>query len=384
MPLPQDVMYRPPIDGSMSTTDMQKTIDDQNALKVINFSPNHVAIGGSSPFEKAQRKNILDDLLNYQVDRKGNPLSGEDGSGILGDLPAQREGVKALSDANDRMQNLTPQVNLSPLMALIDSWAPKKSNLLAGYQKPETREDLALKQNTVQQMLQKSRGELTDADVKALSAAKPEVDPIKQARIDMQQERIDNNIHQGTISRLAKNPQLTQRLSQVQSLMSGMSLLTNADTLTPQSIMDAQQLIRSQLGMRGQSGVNEREGTFLKGLDLELEKTLAYLNSGAANISMDHPIIKHVMNLAKIEQNNSRQFYDSRMRALTSGNESMYHRRPDLQQDLDNAVGAYKDQVKEPAPYKDTSAKTPAAKINLGVQKKKYQLPNGDIVEASD
>ena len=165
---------------------------------------------------------------------------------------------------------------------------------------------------------------------------------------DRQQERLDNSNHQKTLQRLNNNPGLSQRLNQLQNLDNSLGLITDVDKVTPQQFQEFQQAVRSNLGIKGTSGVDERSGTYLTSLGLRADNFNQFLSADPQDIGKNNALLKHVTQLASIERRNAQSQYEKRLSAVTAGNESMYARRPDLKNDLDSAVGAWKGQLDSP------------------------------------
>jgi hypothetical protein len=74
-----------------------------------------------------------------------------------------------------------------------------------------------------------------------------------------------------------------------------------------------------------------------------------------------YKLIGHFKVLVRLEQGNIKNQVNSRIGALTSGNGSMYERRPDLKEDLMSAVDAQKAQYGsgEPNPSNPALASAP-------------------------
>lgn len=162
-------------------------------------------------------------------------------------------------------------------------------------------------------------------------------------RKDMQQDRMDTAAHQKNIANLKRDPQLLKRIGSYQNLENAMSNVVNADSLTPQQIEEFQQVVRGSLGI-GAGGVGERERAYIHSWGMNAANIGQMISGDPASMAKDSNLIAHFKNLAKIEQKNISGQMDKRINAVTSGNGSMYERRPDLKQDLMDAITAAKDQ----------------------------------------
>ncbi len=103
-----------------------------------------------SPEERALQEEILTNM-----------------SGPQGDIGDMRKGIEDASNNADTLRQLKHQTDLSGLAALTDAWTG--SNFAKSYTPPESPSDLEYKKAIVEQMLQKSRGELTAEEIKALA-----------------------------------------------------------------------------------------------------------------------------------------------------------------------------------------------------------------------
>jgi hypothetical protein len=165
-------------------------------------------------------------------------------------------------------------------------------------------------------------------------------------RKEMQVDRQDQRAHQKTLDKLKGDPQLAKRLGNYTNLENALANITNAQSLTPQQIHEFQQTVRNSLGI-GAGGVGEREETYIKSLGMDAANWRQFLTGDPAQISKDSKLIHHFQDLAKIEQKNIGRQMDKRINVLTAGNKSVYERRPDLKDDLMDAVAALKDQISD-------------------------------------
>lgn len=163
--------------------------------------------------------------------------------------------------------------------------------------------------------------------------------------LDLRNDVVDRREHERVLSRINANPNVKQRLTQYQNLDNALGIVTQSDNLTPQQIMEFQQAVRANLGIKGSSGVGEREETFFKTLGMKAENWKQFLTGDPAMISKDSNLIHHFQNLAKIEQQNISSQFDKSLGAAAGGHKSMYDRRPDLKEDLKDAMQLQKEQI---------------------------------------
>lgn len=154
------------------------------------------------------------------------------------------------------------------------------------------------------------------------------------------EERNDNTTHNKIVDKLKSDPNLNQRLTQYNNLSNALAIIANAEHVTPQQVAEFQQAVRSNIGVKGTGGVEERADTQIKTLGLNAENFKQFLTGEPATLAKDSNLIKHLQDLAKVEQANIRKQKDNKIAALTSGHKSVYDRRPDLKADLRDSVDA--------------------------------------------
>lgn len=170
-------------------------------------------------------------------------------------------------------------------------------------------------------------------------------------------QRLDRRIHQQVMNNLNNNKDLNQKITSYNNLNNSLSLLLNTKHLTPQQIREFQQAVRGNLGIKGSGGVGEREATYFDDLGLHADAWKQFLTGNPADIAKDSSLVQHLRDLAGQEQSNIGEQFNNRIDQLTSGNESMYDRRPDLRQDLLNKVKNTKGMFKKPASLVEAETK---------------------------
>ncbi len=186
------------------------------------------------------------------------------------------------------------------------------------------------------------------AKAKAIDASKFRItsgNDFKKESQDRLRDNQDRREHEKVLGRINANPAAKQKLGQMQGLDNALSIITDADHITPEQIHEFQQAIRGNMGMKGQSGVGEREETYFKSVGLNAARFQEFLTSDPASVAKDSNLIKHFQQLAKIERDNINKQYSRALNAASSGHTSMYSRRPDLMQDLKDAMDAQQGQT---------------------------------------
>lgn len=170
----------------------------------------------------------------------------------------------------------------------------------------------------------------------------------KQSLLQNKVDARDVMAHQRNLRALKSDTNLRQRLQQYQNLDNAMKLVTDVDNVTPQQIDEFQQAIRANLGIKGTSGVDERDRSRLNSLGLNAARFQEFLSGNPADLAKDGKILNHLRDLARNEQSNIRSQYGRGLKAVTAGNDSVYARHPELQADLDSAIGAFQGQLTNP------------------------------------
>lgn len=192
----------------------------------------------------------------------------------------------------------------------------------------------------------------------------------RQQMMDQRQDRLDQSAHQRNLQTIKKDPNLRARMTQYQNLDNALNIITNTDHLTPQQIDDFQQSLRSNLGIKGNSGVDERGRTYINTLGLNAARFQQLVTGDPANLAKDTALMQHLKNVAVQEQSNVRQQYEKSLNAATAGNGSIYARRPDLRQDINDLLQANRAQLTS-----DVSGASTAPSSHLGI-------PGGGAVPA--
>lgn len=167
----------------------------------------------------------------------------------------------------------------------------------------------------------------------------------KEQGLDLRKDVVDRREHQNVINKINANQNIKTRLQQYQNLDNTLSNIANADHVTPEMFDEAQQAVRANLGIKGSSGVDERTNTQMKAMGLNADRLGEFLTMSPADIGKDNKLMGHIINLAQMEKKNISGQFDKSLNAASSGHSSMYARRPDLKDDLKDAIGAQKDQL---------------------------------------
>lgn len=153
-----------------------------------------------------------------------------------------------------------------------------------------------------------------------------------------QMEKQANQIHSKVVQKIQSDPNLNQRFNQYTNLSNALSNFEAADHATPQAFDELQQAVRANLGIKGGSGIGERELTQMNSLGLNAERMKQFLTGNPADIAKNGPLVQHLTNLVKLEQQNINGQVGKQLNSLSAGHGSMYKKFPELKADLEDAV----------------------------------------------
>lgn len=182
---------------------------------------------------------------------------------------------------------------------------------------------------------------------------------LSRQRLDATNERSDRMLLKLAIQRLSSDSINKQRLTQYQNLDNAMAILTKAKRILPETIQEFQTALRSNLGIKGTGGVDERKKTYLDELGFHTAEWQQFLTGNLANISPNHPMVQHMVDLANVERASIKHQYQSRVDALEGGTGALLARNPKLAQIFKNSVDKFSKQMDRdpvPAPKNQTQA----------------------------
>lgn len=198
----------------------------------------------------------------------------------------------------------------------------------------------------------------------ATDARRDNNDNLTRFRDDQATEKMDFRAHQTTLNKLRSDKTLADSANRAQNVANALS---NADALgkvTAQDFHDLQQLLVSNMGMNGGGSAHERADRYASTLGVKGSELLQFITGTPQDVGKDNPLFDRFKELGGLEVGNFRNRMGVRLKAITSGNDSMYKRRPDLQQDLEDAMAAQYGQIpggdkeKPPAsPFKNLGGK---------------------------
>lgn len=163
--------------------------------------------------------------------------------------------------------------------------------------------------------------------------------------IQNKQDTLTENTHQKVLARVLNDPNSRAKINQYQNLQGALNNVANAEKLTPQSIDEFQQAIRANLGIKGTSGVEERGKDYFNSSGLNYDRFKQFLTGDPVSISQNDEIVKHLKDLANLENKNIQNQMDKAVNSASAGNGSFYKKHPDKYQDLLDAVKQKREQV---------------------------------------
>lgn len=266
----------------------------------------------------------------------------------------QQAGVANLEQYRNEAAKAPVQVDLSPLMAYVDSIVPN-SKLSSGYKAPESGAEKQHRLMGYEEGIQKANLGITDKEIEAMKTALQNSVYAKalkgQGQNEAQQARADRQelgLHAQLMNKLDRDPILQKRLTQAQNLDNALGQVEATDNLTPQQILEVQQAIRSNLGIKGTSGVEERAGTYYNSAGMKGAALIQYLTGDPASLAKDSKLMDHIRGLARKEREMLSAQTDKRLNSVATGLGSVYKRRPDLKADFNEKVKTIKEQFAAP------------------------------------
>lgn len=303
--------------------------------------------------------------LNYTQDEFLNLANAAE---QLPYIQEQREGIREMENLLSMSQQRPVDDSdawVRPLINLTDSITG--SNLMKGYKGPESSADKNHKLLQLRDDLQRRKSDLSKTLLEGISKMKAgtQTDSLGQSmaftsgfnqgmgrslddRMALADKRAADIAHRQTVQAIKTNRPLAQRIGQYQNLANALTVLTNADKVTPQQLHEAQQAIRSNIGIKGTGGVEERKETYYHSLGLNAANWQQFLTSKPVDIKHNKELMKHVKELAILEQANIESQYKDQLSALAAGHEWVYdnpefaHYKKSLDSLLKNQAAQFK------------------------------------------
>lgn len=293
----------------------------------------------------------------------------------------QRKGVEGNEAIVRKMEDQGPQIDWSPLADLVGNKT---------YQGPGSVQEQAAKLLALKNQVQTQKAGLTKEQLQMikdqLGGSLSPAAMLKQAStMDYQARYNPGNAMQNlaefraaqtardkVLQRLATNKDLGARLNAYQALDNALTNMAAGKIRTPQQLQDFQDAIIAGLGMaRGQSGVNERAERQFNTLDLKGSRLMQFLTSQPQDVMRNKELIGHLQDLARQEQTNVRRQFGNKLNALGAGYGRLLQKYPDIQADINDALGAYAGQFNSPA-IPDVTKLKKGQQVHVGPQPKPF------------
>lgn len=266
--------------------------------------------------------------------------------------------LKSQGEANAKRST----IDFSPLAALADARNAemgRQSNIAGSIKAPE---DQNSKFNALAEEIQKRRSEVSKQINDSLKSQKEgtfleqlaQINGLKQGtgvggsadnvqkRIDQAQWNRAHIAHQQLVAQLAKDKPLTQEVQGYGTLSNSMALVEKTKELTPQQLKEAQRSIMQAMAMSGNGSTvgDERAQMYLSSIGQDSERVMQWLTGDPAKLDKNSPLTNHIINMAKIEQQNLKDLSERRINALYPGYNWIYEdpRFEDLKRSRDAAL----------------------------------------------
>lgn len=299
-----------------------------------------------------EQRQLLDSKINALMEQYD--AKGKEG------LAAQEGGIGQLQQQINDLSGMQQKPDLSGLMGLADFLNNGQTHMKENYKAPESPQERAQRIIQLQNMLQERRKDLSSsqaANLKSqIDAYKAQKDDpykyaLEQAKIDYyksggnpasrQDDRLAQNAHNGVLGRLDHNKALQQKLQQVQGIDNASAIIEHAPQVTPQIFHDYQQALVAAIN-RGNSGMAERAERYMTSAGIDSKKVQQYLSGAPVDIGKDDPLLKATQGFAATERANINKQYNQIVDTVTSGQEHIYQKHPEMKKSLTNAVRSYK------------------------------------------
>lgn len=282
----------------------------------------------------------------------------------------QQQGIGQLEDNINQMRQ-KPQggIDYTPFVSMAKFLAPESDaasmGAAAASLKPETPQQRAEKLINLQNMLQQRKeglSKVSDSQLSALLKAQTQnsdlATQLKQstirkndavagafaARPALADRQIAERIHTGVLTKLANNSAAKTKLQAIQGIDNASSIIEDAPTVTPQIFHDYQQALVGAI-QRGNSGIGERAERYMKSAGIDEATIQQYVTGQPVSIpkGKENALYKATQGFAKSERGNIEKQYGQVLDSVSSGQEHIYNKHPELKKDLTTALKNYKD-----------------------------------------
>lgn len=174
--LPEELLYSGDIKKKKPLLDLMSSAEDE--VRSPNGAPTPYTVMqnaeamGPQPQSPPQRYPQLDASLNApargpsQEDPQGKHLRNLQLQAIREGIDAQKAAIPDLEGVSRKIDLSSGRTDFSPLLALTDTWTG--SDFSKSYKAPDSPEDLAYKKAQINQMIQKSKGDITSQEINLL------------------------------------------------------------------------------------------------------------------------------------------------------------------------------------------------------------------------
>lgn len=326
-----------------------------------------------NPNAQEARSKAEDQIYSLLQQYSENPMDSD-----------QREALSKLKGLigqyQDQPRDGLAGMDLSPLAALTDSWTG--SNLLAGYNRPETNAERLQTAMKDQNLLLQRTNDLSNTQQGLLKTKIAALLGIEKANVDkaipglINQDRTKSIIHRSILRDIKKAPELKQSLQAFNRLSNSVALLREAAVKTPQQFNELQQNVRKAL-INSDGAAEERAKTQFTNYGLDWARVKQYFSDNPVDISGDvTEFINHLIDLVEVEQKNIRGQAEKMIQAKAAGQGSFYAKNPEEAMDLDDVMEKTLEQF-EPKKYERLLKPEPKGK-------KKAPAPQTDYHALSD
>lgn len=288
-------------------------------------------------------------------------------------MDQQQQGITQFEDNLNQMRREPRGIDFTGAASWAKFLNPENDmTQAAAAMKPETKEQREDKIMKLQDMLQQRKADMSKESLTNLAdmiKARKAMDPIEiETKLSMIKKNnalaeamgarpaqfdrgIAERAHQNILTKLATNKSAQQKLQAIQGIDNAGKIIEDAPTVTPQIFHDYQQALVGAI-QRGNSGIAERAERYMKSTGIDAATVKQYLTGQPVQIPQgkENALYQATQGFAKSERANIGKQYNQILNSVSSGQQHIYDKHPELKADLDTAIKQYGSMAEPSAP----------------------------------
>lgn len=247
-------------------------------------------------------------------------------------MAAQQSGLKENEASMANLKNMGGQIDLSPLMGLVDTWTGSK--LASSYKAPLTEQERQKQLLQLQSDLQKQRAGISQENINMLKA----IAGNSQAQNAV--DRADRFDLRALRRGITGDQILKDRVKGVSRVSTALNNLFNATEPAPAQYHELDQSIRGLVAAAGPSIGPERERDMTQDIQLTIDALKQKYGKRPVSTFINDPLVHHLKEIAETSIEYNKQLSDERLNELTAGYDDVFSRHPEWQTDVENLRSA--------------------------------------------